>query len=407
MGPELRTNRSQNLKITYKKEDIMFKTLKTLLAGILAAVIVIAIGASVYTAFAAPGTNILAAQPQTVTTNGNGNGGNGNSGNSGNTGNGTGTSVLDIPSSDLSADEAAALLFMREEEKLARDVYNTLFTTWGIQTFTNIASSEQMHMDEIKVLLDRYALVDPALAPGQFTNPDLQALYNQLIAQGSLSIGDALKVGAAIEEIDILDLQTRFTQTDNADIQLAYNNLMNGSFNHLKAFTSALTQQTGESYLPQYLPADQYQVIISSTNGNGSSNGQGNQGSNGQGNGAQGSNGQGNTTGTGIPQADISAATTVHGIVNSFDLSGMSVTLDDGTILYVQLGNSRYNQSIGFAPQAGEAVTINGFIGDQGLYSAISVTVDSTAQIYSFRNVDGTPMWAGGNGNGQGGGNRP
>jgi hypothetical protein len=385
----------------------MFKTLKTLLAGILAATIVIAIGASVYTAFAAPGKNILATQPQTVTANGNGNGGNGNSGNTSGTGNGTGTSVLDVPASDLSAEESAALLFMREEEKLARDVYNTLYTTWGIQTFQNIASSEQMHMDEIKVLLDRYALADPALAPGQFTNPDLQALYDQLVAQGSLSIGDAFKVGAAIEEIDILDLQTRFTQTDNADIQLVYNNLMNGSFKHLQAFSNALTQQTGEIYQPQYLPADQYQVIISSTNGNGNSNGNGNQGSNGQGNGAQGSNGQSNTAGTGIPQANISGATTVHGIVNSFDLSGMSVTLDDGTILYVQLGNSRYSQSIGFAPQAGEAVTINGFIGDQGLYSAITVTVDSTAQSFAFRDANGSPLWAGGNGNGQGGGNKP
>ena len=101
----------------------MFKTLKTILAGILAAVIVIAIGASVYTAFAAPGTNIFSTQSQTAS-NGNGNGGNGGGG-QGN-GTGTGTSVLDIPASDLSADEAASLLFMREEEKLARDVYNTL-----------------------------------------------------------------------------------------------------------------------------------------------------------------------------------------------------------------------------------------------------------------------------------------
>ena len=411
MGLELRTNRNQKFENNQQKEDTMFKTLKTLLAGILAAVIVIAIGASVYTAFAAPGTNIFAAQPQTVTTNGNGNGGNGNSGNTGSTGNGTGTSVLDIPSSDLSADEAAALLFMREEEKLARDVYNTLYTTWGIQTFPNIASSEQIHMDEIKLLLDRYALADPALAPGQFTNPDLQALYNQLVAQGSLSIGDALKVGAAIEEIDILDLQTRFAQTDNADIQLAYNNLMNGSFNHLKAFTSVLTQQTAETYQPQYLPADQYQVIITSTNGNGNLNGNGNQGSNGQGNGAQGSNGQGNTTGTGIPQANISGATTVHGIVNSFDQMGLSLTLDDGSAFYVQLGNLRYSQSIGFAPAVGEGVTVNGFADDQGSYSAITVTLNSTAQTYSFRDETGRPLWSGGNGqgggNGNGGGNRP
>lgn len=313
--------------------------------------------------------------------------------------------MLDIPVSDLSTEESAALLFMREEEKLARDVYNTLYTTWGIRTFPNIAASEQQHMDQIKLLLDRYALTDPALAPGQFTNPDLQALYNQLVAQGSLSIGDALKVGAAIEEIDILDLQTRFAQTDNADIQLAYNNLMNGSFSHLKAFTSALTQQTGETYQPQYLPADQYQVIITSTSGNGNSNGNGNQGSNGQGNGAQGSNGQGNTTGTGIPQANISGATTVHGIVNSFDQMGLSLTLDDGSAFYVQLGNLRYSQSIGFAPAVGEGVTVNGFPDDQGSYSAITVTLDSTAQVYSFRDETGRPLWSGGNG--QGGGNRP
>ena len=144
-------------------------------------------------------------------------------------------------------------------------------------------------------------------------------------------------------------------------------------------------------------------------NGNsGNTAGDASQDSNGQASDAQGSNGQGNGgqgTGTGIPQADISGATTVHGVVNSVDLTGMSVTLDDGTILYVQFGNSRYSQSIGFAPQAGEAVTINGFIGDQGLYSAISVTVDSTAQTFTFRDANGSPMWAGGNGNGQGGGN--
>jgi hypothetical protein len=234
----------------------MFKTYKTLFAGILAAVIVITVGASVYTAFAAPNTNILPSQLQVVPTNENSNGGNG-------------ISVLDIPTSDLSTQESAALLFMREEEKLARDVYNTLYATWGIRSFANIASSEQIHMDEVKLLLDRYALTDPTLAPGQFTNPDLQALYNQLIAQGNLSIGDALKVGATIEEIDIRDLQTRTSQTDNADIELVYTNLMNGSYNHLQAFTNALLTQAGETYLPQYLSAEQYQTIISSTNGNG------------------------------------------------------------------------------------------------------------------------------------------
>jgi len=388
----------------------MLNNLKNIFIGVLSAVIVIAVGTSAHNAFASANATTPAV-PDAAVAAGNGNG-NGNG-----TGTGTGGSaqLTTIPASDLSAEEAAALLFMREEEKLARDVHNQLSTLWGIPTFQSIAASEQTHMDQIKVLMDRYALADPALDPGQFTDANLQALYDQLMAQGSLSIADAIKVGATIEEVDIVDLQTRFTQTDNADIQLVYNNLMKGSFNHLQAFSNVLTQQTGETYQPQYLSADQYQVIISSTNGNGNQGGNGSQGANGQGNGAQGSNAQGGTsgqtTGTGIPQANISGATTVHGIVNSFDLTGISVTLDDGTALYVQLGNSHYSQSVGFAPVVGEGVTINGFPGDQGLYSAIIVTVDSTAQTYAFRDANGSPMWSGGNGqgggNGNGGGNKP
>lgn len=124
-------------------------------------------------------------------------------------------------------------------------------------------------------------------------------------------------------------------------------------------------------------------------------------------NGNQGGQGNGNSgnpsTNNGVPQANISGATTVHGTVVSFDLTGLSITLDDGSALYVQLGNSRYSQSIGFAPQVGEGVTVNGFPGDQGLYSAITVTLDSTGQVYSFRSATGQPLWAGG-GNGKGNG---
>ena len=142
-----------------------------------------------------------------------------------------------IPASELSAEESAALLFMYEEEKLARDIYNQMFALWAQQKFQNIASSEQTHMDQIKLLLDRYGLTAPALASGQFADANLQDLYNQLIAQGSVSLVEALKVGATIEQVDIADLQTRLAQTDNADIQLVYNNLLNGSYNHLAAFT--------------------------------------------------------------------------------------------------------------------------------------------------------------------------
>ena len=181
----------------------MLKNLKNILIGIFSAIIVVAIGASAYSAFASPDAS-QPAVPSVSANLGQGNGNGNSNANAGSVtdhtgnGNGTGISVLDIPASDLSPEEAAALLFMREEEKLARDVYNTLYEIWGQPTFTNIAASEQAHMDEIKLLLDRYSLADPALEPGSFTDPSLQALYDQLVAQGSVSLAEALKVGASI-----------------------------------------------------------------------------------------------------------------------------------------------------------------------------------------------------------------
>lgn len=376
--------------------------LKNILIGVLSAVIVIAVGASAYNAYASPDST-ASNTPVASALFGNGNG-NGNSNGNAN-GNGDGTGITTIPVSDLNDIEAASLLYMREEEKLARDVYNALYAVWGQPTFQNIAASEQAHMDEVKLLLDRYGLTDPALAPGQFTDANLQALYNQLVAQGSVSLADALKVGATIEEIDIQDLQTRLTQTDNADIQWDYNNLMNGSYNHLNAFTSVLLQTTGEVYQPQYLSADVYQSIATGSMGNGYQGGRGN------GNG--GANGQTVQTdpslaGSGVPQADISSAVTVHGVVNSYDTMGMSFTADDGQAVYVDTGNPRYSQSLGFAPVAGEGVTVVMFYGDQGVNSAISITMDATSVTYTFRNELGQPLWTGGNGRGNGGnGNHP
>jgi len=366
--------------------------LKNILIGVLSAVIVIAVGASAYNAYASQDTN-PADSPIASALFGSGNGNGSSNGNTNGNGDGTGAGITTIPASDLSDEEAASLLYMREEEKLARDVYNALYTVWGQPTFQNIAASEQAHIDEVKQLLDRYGLSDPALAPGQFTDASLQTLYDQLVAQGSVSLADALKVGAAIEEIDILDLQTRITQTDNADIQWVYNNLMSGSYNHLNAFTGVLLQTTGETYQPQYISADVYQSIVTGTMGNGYQGGRGN------GNG--GANGQATTSG--VPQADISGAVTLHGIVNSYDMMGVSFTADDGQAVYVDTGNPRYSQSLGFAPVAGEGVTVVMFYGDQGVNSAISITMDATGVTYTFRNELGQPLWSGGNGKGNGG----
>jgi hypothetical protein len=136
---------------------------------------------------------------------------------------------------------------------------------WGLQLFNNIASSELSHTDAVKNLLNMYNIDDPAVgaAVGVFTNPTLQSLYNDLVATGSKSLADAIKVGAAIEEIDILDLQQNLTGMTNTNIRQVYENLLKGSENHLRAFTSTLTRQTGETYAPQYLSEAVYNAILS------------------------------------------------------------------------------------------------------------------------------------------------
>jgi len=190
--------------------------------------------------------------------------------------------------SPLSADEIAGLKFMREEEKLAHDVYATFYQQYGLSIFNNIASSEATHMAAIKTLLDRYGIADPAAskAVGVCADASLQALYNQLVAQGRQSLSAALKVGGAIEEIDILDLQERLATTTHSDIQQVYTSLLNASYNHLRAFARTLTAQTGVAYQPQYLDAATYQNIIA---GNGSQ--RGGMGSNGGQRGGAGGNG--------------------------------------------------------------------------------------------------------------------
>jgi len=176
--------------------------------------------------------------------------------------------AVSVSGAYLSASEQEDLIFMREEEKLAHDVYVTLYAAWRLPVFQNIANSEATHTAAVKRLLDQYGIADPTVGKGvgEFTNPDLQKLYDKLVLQGAKSLGEALKVGITIEEIDILDLQTRIARTTNAQIQLVYSNLLRGSENHLRAFTSTLQRQTGETYAPQYLDAATYSSIVGTSN---------------------------------------------------------------------------------------------------------------------------------------------
>lgn len=194
----------------------------------------------------------------------------------------TGQAVAAVKPAALSPAEAAALQFMREEEKLAHDVYVALGSRWGLPEFSNIAASEQQHTDAVAALLARYQVSDPAVGKGAgvFTNPELQALYNELIAQGGVSAEAALRVGGLIEEVDILDLQERLAATKNADILRVYSNLLRGSENHLRAFVTAWEGLTGQPYTPQQLAQAEYERIVGATSGGNANRGSGRSGKN-------------------------------------------------------------------------------------------------------------------------------
>ena len=173
----------------------------------------------------------------------------------------------------LSQQEKEAILFMREEEKLARDVYDSLFRKWGGNPFDNIRKSEQVHMDRMKELVIRYKLEDPVEAnqdmPGKFLNNLLQQYYNELVASGSQSLTEALRAGAKVEELDIRDLEERMEQTDKQDIISTFTYLKRASENHLRAFARRL-KRMGVDYEPLILGKDQYDKILATDNMRGS-----------------------------------------------------------------------------------------------------------------------------------------
>nr|WP_320048939.1 DUF2202 domain-containing protein [uncultured Desulfuromonas sp.] len=173
--------------------------------------------------------------------------------------------ISQLPLEELSDEEAAELLYMYEEEKVARDVYTALYATWGHWVFDHIANSEQRHMDAVACLLERYELDFPLNADtvGMFDSDAMQDLYDALVERGSISLIDALHVGATIEDLDIYDLQEYLAQTDNEDIMTVYQNLLRGSRNHLRSFVYQLSLNDVE-YVAQYLTQEEVDAIVNS-----------------------------------------------------------------------------------------------------------------------------------------------
>ncbi len=164
--------------------------------------------------------------------------------------------------------EQQSLAFMREEEKMARDVYLKFNRDYGQTVFSNIASSEQTHMDAVLNLMNIYNVDDTSTGvEGTFNNSELQDLYDALIEMGSTSLEDAYLASALIEETDIRDLDEFSAGITATDILATYEKLNCGSRNHLRSYVSKYEQLTGNTYQVQ-IPelATQVAEILSSGN---------------------------------------------------------------------------------------------------------------------------------------------
>jgi hypothetical protein len=169
-----------------------------------------------------------------------------------------------VQTPDLNQVEIEMIQYMKEEEKLARDVYYALYDVWGSQVFSNIEASEENHLAAVLRLIDFYSLPDSAVGGfGEFESEFFNNLYTELVDMGSGSLIGAYQVGVLIEEMDIEDLESHLEETTNENIILVFSNLLQGSRNHLRAFNNNLTK-LGVSYVPQYLSLEKFAAIANS-----------------------------------------------------------------------------------------------------------------------------------------------
>ncbi len=173
--------------------------------------------------------------------------------------------VINLPTEPLDDAEKARILFIREEEKLAYDVYNAMFDKYGVNIFQNIPNSELSHMEAMLTIIKKYNLVDPMdTSPrGVFKDATLQTLYTSLVTQGNTSVLAAYQVGALIEELDIHDLNSSISVTNNQDVRIVYDFLNKGSRNHLRSFYKNITK-AGGSYTPIYITQAEFDAIVNS-----------------------------------------------------------------------------------------------------------------------------------------------
>jgi hypothetical protein len=163
----------------------------------------------------------------------------------------------------LSASAQEALRFQIDEERMAGELYRTFGEKHDVRPFKNIPRAEARHRELLENLATRAGLIParPTTA-GRYETPAIQARYDALLARGQVSLVEALKVGALVEEQDIADLRALVATTDNPELKSVVSALEQGSRHHLNAFVRNLRAR-GIDYVPQVLtPAEVAEITV-------------------------------------------------------------------------------------------------------------------------------------------------
>jgi hypothetical protein len=188
----------------------------------------------------------------------------------------------------LDFNEVIHLVFLREAEKLERDVFTILSSMYpDSQLFGRIDDIEQGHADVMKYLLKQYGVKDPnvndnlGVFTGELYGNFFSSTYRYLVGLGSLSELDAFYVSAYIEETNLLDImqcpdaivsqdngiddvsQCGMGYTHNVEIINVYHALIEGSKSDLRAYVQAIESVIGEgAYKAQAMSQQQLDEIL-------------------------------------------------------------------------------------------------------------------------------------------------
>jgi len=171
---------------------------------------------------------------------------------------------LDQYDQSLDTYMAWQLMYLHDQEKLARDINRTFYYTWGKPIFASIAESEQRHMNVLRAILDYYylsALVETDEV-GVFGAHHHTEAFTDLVNQGEVSLTEAYRAVGYLEEWDIREIRGSIEFTQDQALIDTFSNLLAGARNHLRVF-AARSNSLGYAYQAQMLKQSEVDDICS------------------------------------------------------------------------------------------------------------------------------------------------